>query len=71
MDGLTSQTAIEEFLKQGVHNRVVRRRSWPVGNLLAMDGEEVFRLHLDGTMTELSGEDLDATDWALDEHEFL
>ena len=71
MDGLTSQVAIEEFLKQGVHNRVVRRSFWPAGNLLVMNGDDVFRLHGDGVMTELTDEDLRATDWTLNEHEFL
>jgi hypothetical protein len=71
MDGLTSQTAIEEFLKQGVHSRVAKRAVWPTGNTLVVDGEDVVRLNADGTMTELTDEDLDATDWALNEHEFL
>ena len=71
MDGLTSQTVIEEFLKQGVHNRVAKRAGWPAGNTLVLNGEDVLRLNTDGTMSELSDEDLGASDWALDEHEFL
>ena len=71
MNGLTSQVAIEEFLKQGVHNRVAKRAIWPDGNTLVIDGDDVLRLNTDGTMTELSTEDLNATDWAINEHEFL
>lgn len=71
MDQLTSEVAIEEFLKQGVHNRIVRRPMWPVGDLLAIDGEGVARLSTDGALYELTGEDLDATDWIIDETEFL
>ena len=71
MDGLTSQVAIEEFLKQGVHSRVAKRAVWPTGNTLVQDGEDVLRLNTDRRMTELSDEDLDATDWTLNEHEFL
>ncbi len=71
MDGLTSQTAIEEFVKQGIHSRAAKRASWPAGNILFLNGEDVLRLNSDGTLTELSDEDLDATDWTLNEHEFL
>lgn len=71
MNGLTSEVAIEEFLKQGVHNRVAKRAIWPEGNTLVQVGEDVFRLNADGTTSELTDEDLEATDWALNEHEFL
>ena len=71
MDGLSSEVAIDEFLKQGVHNRVARRSAWSIGSLLTTAGEEVFRLDSDGVMTELTNEDLSATDWTLNEHEFL
>lgn len=71
MDGLSSQVAIEEFLKQGVHNRVATRAAWPTGNLLVIDGEGVSRSHPTGVLTELTEEDLDANDWMLNEDEFL
>lgn len=71
MTGLSSQTAIEEFVKQGVHNRIVKRAIWPEGNLLVLDGNDVLRLNTDGSMSELTTMDLDATDWILDEGEFL
>jgi len=71
MDGLTSQTAIEEFLKQGVHTRIVRRASWPIDSVLIADGEGVLRTHPTGDTSELSDEDLAAEDWTLDEGEFL
>ena len=38
---------------------------------MVQDGEDVLRLNTDRRMTELSDEDLDATDWTLNEHEFL
>ena len=71
MTGLSSQTAIEEFVKQGVHNRIVKRAIWPAGNMLVLDGNDVYRLNTEGTMSERTDEDLDATDWFLDEGEFL
>ena len=71
MDGLTSQTAIEEFLKQGVHDRIVRRSSWPMGMVLVLDGEDVLGLDSLGNQFELSSEDLAGTDWAINEREFL
>lgn len=72
MDGLTSQVAIEEFLKQGVaHSRKVWRRAWPLGNLLVEKDGSVARMDREGILTELTEEDLNAIDWTLDEHEFL
>ena len=71
MTGLTSQDAIQEFLNQGVHNRIVKRSIWPRGNVLVMDENDVFRRNTEGTMSELTNEDLAATDWTLDEGEFL
>ena len=63
--------AIEEFLKQGVHNRVAARAGWPVGTLLVQNGEGVAKVDLTGIVYDLSDADLDATDWTLNEHEFL
>lgn len=71
MTGLTSQAAIEEFLKQGVHNRIVKRAIWPSGNYLVLDGNDVLRANTEGTHSELTPQDLEATDWTLDEEEFL
>ena len=71
MTGLTSQDAIEEFLKQGIHNRIVKRAVWPEGNMLVLNENDVFRKNTEGTESELTSEDLAATDWTLDENELL